>query len=423
MKATAPPDSEQRPETLMMRYGYDPRLASHAVKPPLYLTSTFSFEDAEHGKAYSEVINSLRPAAEGEDFSNTYIYSRDTNPNIEIFEQRLRLWDRAEACAAFDSGMGAISTLMLAFLDPGDVVLHSEPSYGCTDFLLKRILTRFGVRPVGFRLSEGNAGLDAMARQPGVVDKVKLIYLETPSNPSIAIGDIGHAADVARRLSTGERRVRVAVDNTFLGPLFQRPLAHGADFALYSATKYIGGHSDLLAGACSGAADDVGRMKLYRAMLGPIPSPHTCWLLTRSLETMQLRMERSAENARKVADALAAHPKVARLHYLGHLKPGDAAYDTYCKQCLGAGGMMAIEVAGGEAAAFRFLNALRVFHMAVSLGGNESLATHPASTTHAEVDIEDRIEGGITDGMVRLSIGIENAEDLITDLLRALDAV
>ncbi len=423
MKATTPPNPDVHPETHMMRYAYDPALASHSVKPPLYLTSTFSFEDAAHAKAYGEVINGLREKEEGEDFSNTYIYSRDTNPNIEIFEQRLRIWDGAEACAAFDSGMGAISTLMWAFLNPGDVVLHSEPSYGCTDFLLKSILTRFGIRPVGFKLSEGNAGLEAALKQPGVADKVKLIYIETPSNPSIAIGDIAYCAQVARRLSVGERRVMVAVDNTFLGPIYQKPIALGADIVLYSATKYIGGHSDLLAGAASGKQEDINQMKLYRAMLGPIPAPHTCWLLTRSLETMQLRMEKSAANAQKVAAFLATHPKVEKLHYLGNLKPGDAAYETYKKQCLGPGGMMAIEVINGEAGAFRFLNALNVFHQAVSLGGNESLAVHPKTTTHAEVDPEDRIEGGITDSLVRMSIGIENADDLIADLKQALDKV
>ncbi|MFZ1793930.1 MAG: PLP-dependent transferase, partial [Anaerolineae bacterium] len=307
--------------------------------------------------------------------------------------------------------------------NPGDVVLHSEPSYGCTDFLLKSILTRFGIRPVGFKLSEGNAGLDAALKQPGVADKVKLIYIETPSNPSIAIGDIAYCAQVARRLSVGERRVMVAVDNTFLGPIYQKPIALGADIVLYSATKYIGGHSDLLAGAASGKQEDINQMKLYRAMLGPIPAPHTCWLLTRSLETMQLRMEKSAANAQKVAAFLATHPKVEKLHYLGNLKLGDAAYETYKKQCLGPGGMMAIEVINGEAGAFRFLNALNVFHQAVSLGGNESLAVHPKTTTHAEVDPEDRIEGGITDSLVRMSIGIENADDLIADLKQALDKV
>lgn len=420
MKLSQPPDPSLRPETLMMSYGYDPQLASQSVKPPIYMTSTFAFSSAEHGKAYGEVINGLRPQRPDEDFSNTYIYSRETNPNLEIFERRLAIWDGAEACAAFESGMAAIGFTLLQFLSPGDVLLHSEPSYGCTDFFIKHILSRFGIRAVGFCLTDGNAGIDAALRDPAVADRLRLIYVETPCNPSNAMADIGHCAAVARAHSRPDRPVLVAVDNTFLGPIFQRPLDHGADLVLYSATKYISGHSDLIAGACTGRAELIGQVKLMRGMLGGIPSPHTCWLLTRSLETLKLRMQASMEGARLVADFLAAHPAVERVYYLGHLREGDPQHAIYRKQCLAPGSMISFDIRGGEAAAFRFLDALKIFHLAVSLGGNESLAEHPATMTHAEVDPEDRMEGGITESMIRLSIGIEHPEDLIGDLAQAL---
>jgi len=424
MKIQTPPPADQHPETLMLSYGYDPNQASHAVKPPMYLTSTFSFKSAEHGKAYAEVINGLRKQEPNEDFSDTYIYSRDTNPNLEIFERRLAIWDGAAATAAFESGMGAISSAIMTCVSAGDTIVMGEPTYGCTDFLVKHILPRFGVRHVGFNLMEGNAALDAVLSKPEVARSVAMIYLETPCNPSNAMADIAHAVAWARKLSTADRNVVVAVDNTFLGPLFQTPLKHGADLVLYSATKYINGHSDILAGACSGAsAELIGKIKQMRAMIGTIPSPHTCWLLTRSLETMKLRMMAQLDNAQKVAAFLAAHPKVKKVYYLGHLKEGDPQYAIYKKQCEAPGAMISFDVNGGEQGAFRFLNALKVFHLAVSLGGNESLAEHPATMTHAEVDPEDRLEGGITESMVRLSIGIEHCDDLIADLKQALATV
>ncbi len=413
---------ETHPESEMMRLGYDAQLASGSVKPPVYLTSTFAFKKVEDAEAYCQVINNLRPQRADEDFSNTYIYGRDTSPNLAIFEKRLALWDGGEVCAAFDSGMAAITAVFLGYLNPGDVILFGEPCYGCTDYVLKTILTRFGIRPVGYRLTDGNEGIRAALAQPGVADHLRMIYAETPSNPTNAMADIGFCVEMARRYSRPDHRAFVAVDNTFLGPLYQRPFDHGADFTVYSATKYIGGHSDLIAGACVGPAELMGQVKTMRAMLGTTASPHTGWLLTRSLETMKLRMEAQAAGARKVADYLAGHPAVERVYYLGLLQPGDPQHAIYAKQCLGPGSMISIDVKGGKAGAFAFLNAVRLFHLAVSLGGNESLAEHPATMTHAEVDPEDRLEGGITDAMVRLSIGIEHPDDLIADLEQALAA-
>ena len=213
------------------------------------------------------------------------------------------------------------------------------------------------------------------------------------------------------------------MDNTFLGPLWQHPLQHGADLVLYSATKYIGGHSDLIAGVCLGARELIEPVKMMRTIFGTMASPMTGWMLLRSLETLKLRMTSQMKNARYVADYLADHPKVKRVYYLGHLPEETPEHAIYAKQCLAPGGMISFDIVGGEAEAFRFLNALQLFQLAVSLGGTESLAEHPASMTHSDVDPEERIEMGITDAMVRLSIGVEHPEDLIADLEQALAAV
>jgi methionine-gamma-lyase len=230
-------------------------------------------------------------------------------------------------------------------------------------------------------------------------------------------------AALARRMQRGDRRVLLVVDNTFLGPLWQHPLEHGVDLVLYSATKYIGGHSDVIAGVCLGSKALLDGVKAMRTMLGTMASPMTGWMLMRSLETLKLRMTSQMQNARHVADYLANHPKVQRVYYLGHLRPEDPSYAIYQQQCLGPGSMIAFDIAGGEAQAFRFLNALQVFHLAVSLGGTESLAEHPASMTHSDVDPEERIEMGIGDCMVRLSIGVEHPDDLIADLQQAMAQV
>jgi methionine-gamma-lyase len=237
------------------------------------------------------------------------------------------------------------------------------------------------------------------------------------------MADIAHAVGHAKRLEKDGKRPLVVIDNTFLGPVFQQPLMHGADLSLYSATKYIGGHSDVIAGAALGKAEYIGQLKLMRAMLGGIPAPHTCWLLTRSLETLKLRMQAQCEGAQKVAAFLAAHPKVDYVNYLGMLDPQSEQGRIYAKQCHAPGAMISVYLKGGEAESFRFLNHLKLLHMAVSLGGNESLAEHPASMTHIEVDLEDRIEGDITDALVRLSIGIEHPDDLIADIAQALEYV
>ncbi len=409
-----------RPESLMMSYGYKPELSEGAIKCPIFQTSTFAFKTAEEGKAFFELAYGLRRRSPGEEPG--LIYSRLNNPDLEILEDRLTLWDEAESAAVFASGMAAISTTLLTFLQPGDVLLHSEPVYGGTDYLLKHVLPRFGVRVVGFRAGAPPEAAEAELRRLGLAERLALIYIETPANPTNALVDIAAYAGLAARLS-GERSVLTAVDNTFLGPLWQQPLRHGADLVLYSATKYIGGHSDLIAGVCLGRRELLDQVKFLRTIFGTMAGPHTGWLLMRSLETLKLRMTAQMKTARHVAEFLNDHPKVDRVYYLGNLTEDDPQYAVYHRQCSAPGGMIAFDVIGGEREAFRLLNALKLIHLAVSLGSNESLAEHPATMTHADVDPEERQELGITPAMVRLSIGVEHPEDLIADLAQAFEAV
>jgi methionine-gamma-lyase len=410
-----------RPESLMMSYGYQPERSEGAVKCPIFQTSTFVFRSAEEGKAFFELAYGLRKQGPQEHMG--LIYSRLNNPDLEILEDRLTLWDEAEACAVFNSGMAAISTTLLRFLHPGDIVLHSEPVYGGTDYLLKHILPDFGIQPIGFAAGGDIVDLERVIRDREIADRLGMIYIETPANPTNALVDIAGCVAIARQCSSTARRVLVAVDNTFLGPLWQHPLKHGADLVLYSATKYIGGHSDVIAGVCLGSAELIGQLKSLRTIFGTVAGPWTSWLLLRSLETLKLRMTSQMKNARYVANFLAEHPKVDRVYYLGHLAETDCQYAIYRKQCLAPGAMIAFDIVGGEKEAFRFLNALQLIKLAVSLGGTESLAEHPATMTHADVEPAERIAMGIGEQMVRLSIGVEHPEDLIADLEQALEVV
>ncbi|MFO0564771.1 MAG: cystathionine gamma-synthase family protein [Polyangiaceae bacterium] len=410
-----------RPESLMQSYGYDPKLSEGSLKCPIFQTSTFVFKNAEEGKSFFELAYGLREPRGNESLG--LIYSRLNNPDLEILEDRLTLWDDAESAAVFESGMAAISTTLLALLAPGDVILHSEPLYGGTDYLLKHVLSRFGIQAVGFPAGCSNEEIERRILTSGRADKLRMIYIETPANPTNALVDIAASAAIARAHSNESRRVLVAVDNTFLGPLYQHPLKHGADLVLYSATKYIGGHSDVIAGVCLGNVALMQEVRAMRTFLGTMSGPWTGWLLLRSLETLKLRMTSQMKNARYVADFLLDHPKVERVYYLGHLGEADHDYAIYKRQCVAPGGMVSFAVHGGEGEAFRFLNALRLFKLAVSLGGTESLAEHPASMTHSDIPPDERTRMGIGENMVRLSIGVEHPEDLIADLSQALDAV
>ncbi|MBI1340292.1 cystathionine gamma-synthase family protein [bacterium] len=419
------------PETLMMGYGYSPALSEGALKPPLFQTSTFAFRSAEEGKAFFELAYGLREKKQGEEIG--LIYSRINNPNLEVLEDRLAIWDNAAASLVFASGMAAIATSMLAYLRPGDVFIFSEPVYGGTEYLVHKILPEFGVHGVGFMAEGGSAGLwaaaeEAKRRAAESGGKVGAIYLETPANPTNGLVDISAAREASHSLggiggAQGGIRPSVMVDNTFLGPLWQTPLDLGADLTITSLTKYVGGHSDLIAGSVSGSDPFIAPVRVMRTILGTMSDPHTGWLLMRSLETLKLRMEAAAAGARQVAAFLRSHERVKSVWFLDFLPKTHPDRELFERQCKSAGSTFAFEIEGGEAEAFRFLNALKVFKLAVSLGGTESLASHPAAMTHSDVPPESRARLGITDALVRVSVGVEAPADLCADLDQALAAI
>ena len=407
------------PETLMMGYGYDPFLSERSLKPPVFQTSTFVFRTAQDGKEFFELAYGLRQKRPNEEPG--LIYSRINNPDLEMLEDRLAIWDQAEGNLAFASGMAAISTTLWAYARPGSVVVHSGPVYGGTDFLLDKILPQFGVTPVGFPAEGGRKAMEEAVERARGLGPIAALYLETPANPTNGLVDIGRARELAEGLGgVGAKRPVVIVDNTMLGPLHQTPLRHGADLVVTSLTKYVGGHSDLIAGGCSGATAALDPIRGMRTILGTMCDPHTGWLLMRSLETLKLRMTASAEGARKVAAFLAGHPAVASVWYLGSLPDDHPDREVYERQCRSAGSTFSFEVKGGEAEAFAVLDRLEVFKLAVSLGGTESLAEHPATMTHSDIAPEEQLRLGVTPALIRLSVGIENPDDLIADLDQAL---
>ena len=405
----------------MMSYGYKAELSEGAIKCPIFQTSTFAFKSAEDGKAFFEVAYGLREKEPNEELG--LIYSRLNNPDLEILENRLTLWDKAEQAAVFESGMSAISTTLLEFMKPGQVVLYSGPVYGGTDHFINHILPKFGINGVGFRAGSTKERIEGIIEREVGERQVGVIYIETPANPTNALVDIAMCKEIADALSTPDHKVYVVVDNTYMGPLWSHPLDHGADIVVYSATKYIGGHSDVIAGACLGSNELIGRIKGLRTFLGNMAGPWTGWLLMRSLETLKARMELQAINAKKVAEFLREHPRVEGVHYLGFIPKDDPDYKIYERQYSCAGAMLSFEIEGGEKEAFKFLNALKLIKLAVSLGSTESLIQHPKTMTHADVSDEDKKAIGITDNLIRLSVGVEHHDDLIWDIDQALKAV
>ncbi len=406
----------------MMSYGYNPEWSEGAIKCPIFQTSTFVFQSAEEGKAFFELAYGLREKGEKE--NPGLIYSRLNNPDLEILENRLALWDGAAECAVFESGMSAITTVMMEFLQPGDLLVYSNPVYGGTSHFIQHFLPKYGIHVLAFAPGTTKAQLVQMIEESGHARKLAMVYVETPANPTNDLIDINMCREVADHFTRPGRQVLVAVDNTYLGPLWQHPLRHGADLVLYSATKYIGGHSDVIAGAVLGSKELMERVKNLRTFLGNMAGPWTGWLLLRSLETLKIRMQRQASNAQKVVEWLVGHPKVQKVHYLGILTPDDGEqYRIFKAQCQSPGAMVSIEVFGGEQEAFQFLNHLKLIKLAVSLGSTESLAQHPASMTHAGLPPEEKLRYGITPNLVRLSIGVEHPDDIIYDLDRALKAI
>ena len=408
-----------RPETLMLGYGYDPRLSEGAVKPPVFLTSTFVFGSAEEGRDFFDYVSGRKQPPEGGGAG--LVYSRFNHPNSEIVEDRLAIYEGAEAGVLFASGMAAITTTILAFARPGDVILHSQPLYGGTETLLSRTMANFGIAAVGFVDGVSEPAVRAAAQEARGKGRVSIILIETPANPTNTLVDIRLLRQIGDEIGAAQGfRPMLVCDNTLLGPLFQHPLAHGADVSVYSLTKYVGGHSDLIAGATLGSKATIGPIKALRGSVGTQLDPFSCWMLGRSLETLALRMERANTNARLVAEFLRDHAKVGKVHHLAFLEDGSQAQAVFARQCSGAGSTFSFDIKGGEKEAFAFLNALEVFKLAVSLGGTESLASHPAAMTHSGVPAAVRDRIGVLDTTIRLSVGIEHPDDLIADLAQAL---
>ena len=405
------------PETLMMGHGFDPALSEGSLKPPIFLTSTFVFENAAAGKRFFEGVTGKRPGgAEG------LVYSRFNGPNQEILEDRLSVWEDAEDALVFSSGMSAIATVMLALVKPGDVIVHSSPLYAATETLIGRILGRFGVQWLDFPAGATRDEIEAVMAKARALGHVALVYLESPANPTNALVDV-EAVAASRDAAFSDEKPPIVIDNTFLGPLWAKPLRQGADMVLYSLTKYAGGHSDLVAGGAVGSKAILNPVRMMRNTIGTITDPHSAWMLLRSLETLELRMSRAGDNAAKVCAFLRDQPLVETVGYLGFLEPGSRQRDIYDRHCTGAGSTFSLYLKGGERESFAFLDALKIAKLAVSLGGTETLASHPAAMTHLSVPDARKQALGITDNLVRISIGVEDADDLIADFEQALAAI
>jgi methionine-gamma-lyase len=413
MQEPKDPPPHLRSSTQVISRGYDPALSLGSARPAVFRSSTYVFPSPEAAERAFAVASGRSRAAQGENIP--LVYARLNHPNAEILEDHLTpLEAGATASAVFNSGMAAIMTALCTFCKPGDHLVYTVPLYGGTQHLIHEFLEPFGIKGVPV-LAGQTAELDrAILDTPNV----SAILIETPANPTMRMTDIARAAGAAQALP---QRPILMVDNTFMGPTFQHPLQCGADLVLYSATKYLSGFSDLLAGAAL-AADPtlIGRMKARRIIFGNILPPDECWMLDGRLPTVTLRMNRASKNAQRIAEQLARHPKVTRVDYPSLFTDPDQIRIREA-QCDFPGGIFSLELGGGKNAAFDFLRHIQLAHNAVSLGGVESLACHPKTTTHSPLSAEEQRAAGITDGLVRVSVGIEDWRDLLADFEQALN--
>ena len=414
--------SSLHPETRMMSQGFDPFLSEGSVKPPVFLTSTFAFRSAADGARFFDVVSGRATLPKGQ--SAGLVYSRFNNPNLEIAESRLAVLDGSEAALVTSSGMSAISAVMLTFLRPGDQIVCSTPLYGGTQTLISARLSTWGIQAHVIADSLSAKDMASTLGQAAEQGPVRLVYVETPGNPTNALVDL-HALKEqldAFEEKQGYRPLSVC-DNTMLGPIFQQPAALGVDLSVYSLTKYVGGHSDLVAGGVTGRRELITSVRATRGAYGMQLDPHSAWLLTRSMETVTLRMRQAATSASSVVRWLQANPYQKVLVHHPECND-DARYQAvYGHQCSGAGSTFSFVLEGGREQAFALIDSLHLFKAAVSLGGTESLVCHPASTTHSGVPESERLAAGVTEGLIRVSIGLEHAGDLIADLDQAFAAL
>ena len=394
-----------RPEggfaTRAIHLGYDPADEHGALSTPVFMTSTYTFESAEIGQ---EMFRGERDG---------YIYGRTKNPTQSVLETRIASLEGGEAAVAFASGMGAISATLWTLLKAGDEVLVDQTLYGNSFALFMRGLTKFDVKVVVADFTDLEALRKALA-----AGKHRLVYFETPANPNLRVIDIAAVSALAH-----EAGALSIVDNTFASPALQRPISLGADLVVHSATKFLGGHGDLIAGVLVGPADILKQVRLHglRYLTGATIAPLTAFLLLRGLKTLELRLERHRSSALAVAELLAAHPAVAAVHYPG--LPGSPYHELAKRQMSAFGGLVSCELKGGVEAGMTLMNRLTLASRAVSLGDAETLVQHPASMTHATYTPEERRAHGISDGLIRFSIGLETLADIKADIAQALDAV
>jgi methionine-gamma-lyase len=402
-----------RPTTAIISRGFDPKLSVGSVRPAVFRSSTYAFSSPEAAERAFDVALGRTAPSEGEQVE--LIYSRLSHPNAEILEEQIcPLEPRAEDAAVFNSGMAAISTLFLTFCHPGSKFVYTTPLYGGTHLLITQLLSLYGIE--GVPVAAGDTkGLEEAIQK---TENLRLVFIETPSNPTLRMTDIKAAVQAAK----AHNHTLVAVDNTLLGPAFQHPLKLGVDLVVYSATKYLAGFSDMLGGVILGSDRDLlVQLRGTRALLGNILQPDECWLLNSRLPTVLLRMNRQSKNAQRIAEQLAKHSHVSRVHYPS-LFDDPEQIRIRDSQCEFPGGIIAFEIKGGKKGAFDFLRRVKLAKNAVSMGGMESLTCHPASTTHSEISPEKLGEYGVADGLIRLSIGVEDWRDLLDDFTRALEA-
>lgn len=385
--------------TRSVHAGYDSADNEGSLNPPIYMTSTFAFDSVEQGAGRFS----------GE--QQGHFYSRISNPTQEILETRLADLEEGEAALATASGIGAITATLWTLVSPGDQILVDETLYGCTFSFMEHGLKKFGV-DICYADFTNHAEVAVK-----LTDKTRVVYFETPVNPNMRVIDIAAISGLAKGYN---RDIKVMVDNTYCTPALQRPLTMGADLVVHSATKYLGGHGDLIAGAVVGDAETIQQIRLFglKDMTGAVISPMTVFLILRGIKTLQLRMERHCQNAQAIAEMLEQHPAVDQVFFPG-LK-NDPWHEVASKQMDDFGGMIALELKGGHEAGVRMLNKLKLAKLAVSLGDAETLIQHPASMTHSVYSPEERVEHGITEGLVRISAGLEAVDDIIADLEQAL---
>ena len=417
--------SSLRPETDVLTRGFDPKLSVGSARPAVFRSSTYVFSSPEHAERAFDVMGGRAELGKGETID--LVYSRFNHPNAEILEEQIiPLEPGAHAAAVFNSGMAAIMTALLAVVKPGDSIIYTVPIYGGTQTLILDFLQSFGVSGVPVRAGRRDE-LEAAIHD---AKNLRVVLIETPANPTIVMTDIKQACELAQQSNVHagdgagwQQRPIVMVDNTFLGPAFQHPLALGADVSLYSATKYLGGYSDIIGGvALTRDPTLMRKIRSKRSLFGNILQPDECWILDTRLPTVHLRMNRQSKNAQRIAEHFANHPKIRKVYYPTLFDDAEQKR-IFEAQCDFPGGLISFDFEGGKSAAFDFLRHLRLARNAVSLGGVETLICHPRSTTHSSWTAQELDDAGIGDGLVRISIGIEDWRDLCSDFEHALESI